>query len=181
MTLFYYGLSTLLSAACASGPLFLSISGQSLNGKAISRKDLLGKPTIVILTPSREDRKESSLWVADIRERFGSSVRVRDIVLIDAPFFMSEESMLTQARKVVPKKYWEETWLVPNVRNSAQLGSSEAPEKIYVYVLDGDGDVILRISGKPSNDKFEKIKNTLNAATAATVGAAPEPYRPPSA
>lgn len=168
MTLFYYGLSTLLSAASSSGPLFLSLSGQTLSGKPVSRNDLLGQSTLVVLTPSRKDRKESGRWFKVLSQTFSDKVRILDIVLIDPPFFMSEKEILARARKAVPKKHWDETWLIPDVRQGGNNKTPENSEKIYVYVLDEDGDVIARVSGAPSDEKLEKIKHALFPAMAST-------------
>ncbi len=178
MTSFYYGLSTLLRAASASGPLFLSLSGQSLSGRPISRKDLLGQPTLVVLTPSRKDRKLSGRWFKILSETFSSNVRIRDIVLIDPPFFMSEQEFVARARKAVPRKHWDETWLVPDVRQGENNDLSEQSEKTYVYVLDSEGDVIARVGGEPSEEKIEKIKHTLLSITPLAPVPMPDPREP---
>jgi hypothetical protein len=61
-----------------------------LIGEKVSAAQLIGQPTILIVTPSKDAVKHTLLWAEALRKNVNQSeVRIRDVLAIDLSFFIS--------------------------------------------------------------------------------------------
>ncbi len=102
------------------------------------------------------------------RQRWGQTANVIDILAIQLPFFISENTAIEEAKKKIPKQYWSRTWFVSGSNLEQGLGIAAESEKVRVIVLSAASEIIAKVSGPPTDDKVDKIKNTLLTATPAS-------------
>lgn len=102
-------LATWMAYAAESVPSF---SATALTGRAVTKADLVGAPTVLILTPSKKAAMDTRLWAKDLRHSLNHKVRVRDVLAIDLPFFMSEPDAIGRFKKNIPARYYDQTWLM---------------------------------------------------------------------
>ena len=98
---FYY----VPGVASAPWPFF---KATTLLGNSVDSDILVGHPTLLIVTPSREAAEATREWVKALREKIDQDQYfVRDVLAVDLPFFLSEEDAIKRAKDVVPKRYHE--------------------------------------------------------------------------
>lgn len=147
---------------------FPNFAGRTLNDKPVDRNGLRGAPTVVVITPDRKAAESIRAWLRDLRAELSQKVRVRDLIENNAPYFIPEKDVIKQAKRNIPKRYWNETWLVTGRAIGIELGQSTQVSTVYVYILDSESQIIGQSEGPPTEATIAKIKATLNAATAIT-------------
>src|SRR3982751_285375 len=71
----------------------------SLAGQTVTASQLLGQPAVLIVTPSKAAAADTRKWADALRENLDErSIRIRDILAIDLPFFISESDALARAQ-----------------------------------------------------------------------------------
>ena len=65
----------------------------------------------------------------------------------------------------MPKKYWNKTWFISEPSFERNLGVTNDSEKVRVLVLNEKSEIIAKVAGPPTDDKVDKIRNTLLTAT----------------
>lgn len=125
--------------------------------------DLLGKPTVLILTPSKEAASDTRKWAQALRGELAQEARVRDVLAIDLPFFMSESDALGRAKEKIPARYYDQTWLMSSQTLESALGVPFNSPNAFIFVLDSRGQVMERVSGDPSAANVGRVQAALKA------------------
>lgn len=153
----------LLSAAHAQHAL-PSMEATTLTGETVTEKNLLGQPAILIVTPSRQAAEETRQWVQALRKNIDPTVvKVRDVLALDLPFFISEQEALDRARQTIPQKYHDQTWLLAESSLEEALNVPTSSEDAYVFALNPKGQVIARVRGSPITSKIDEIQKAVSA------------------
>ncbi len=94
----------------------------ALTGKKVSAAQLIGQPTILIVTPSKAAAEDTRQWANALRENLDQkSIRIRDVLAIDLPFFMSEADAIGIAKEKIPARYHDQTWILAETRLETAL------------------------------------------------------------
>ncbi len=137
-----------------------SFSATALTGRSMTSADLLGKPTVLILTPSKEAASDTRKWAQALRGQLADDVRV---LAIDLPFFMSESDAIGRAKEKIPARYYDQTWLMSSQTLESALGVPPSSANAFVFVLNAQGHVMARISGDPSAANVGRVQAALKA------------------
>ena len=91
-------------AIAGNGP-WPSFMATTLSGEKVDSDKLIGQPTMLILTPSRNAAESTREWASTLRSEIDhSKYRVRDVLAVDLPFFMSEEDVIGRAKEKIPQR-----------------------------------------------------------------------------
>ena len=132
-----------------------SFTATTLNGEKIDSDKLLGQPTLLILTPSRDAAESTREWANALRAKIDESeYRVRDVLAVDLPFFMSEGDAIGRAKEAVPKRYHDQTWILNSqVMESALRVPSDSHEAV-ICVLDKNGILVSQVHGRVATERM---------------------------
>lgn len=141
----------------ASAPI-PDFEATSLTGKTVHSAQLRGRPTILLVMPGRDAEAQTRQWADTLRGRLDpQAYRVRAVLAVDLPFFLSEADAVGRARDEIPKRYWDETWLATKSEVETALDIPGSSRKAFVFVLDGDGSVVAQASGAPTGRRVRAI------------------------
>jgi peroxiredoxin len=136
----------------------------ALTGEKVSAAQLIGQPTILIVTPSKDAAKDTRLWAEALRKNIDqSAVRIRDVLAIDLPFFMSEEDAIGRAKEKIPARYQDQTWILNESILESALNIPRDSAKAFVFVLDAQGKVIARVEGEPNDANVSKVEKAVHS------------------
>lgn len=135
----------------------------SLTGQSIHRADLLGQPTVLIVTPGRDAAASTRAWAMALRSRLGGDARVRDVLAVDLPFFMDEQDALSRAKAKIPERYYDQTWLTSKDTLTDALGVGSDAAHAQVFVLDDQGHVAAHVLGDPTAENLGQLRSALRA------------------
>ena len=131
----------------------------ALTGGKVSAAQLIGQPTILIVTPSKDAAKDTRLWAEALRKNVDQSgVRIRDVLAIDLPFFISEEDAIGRAKEKIPARYQDQTWILSESNLESALNISRDSAKAFVFVLDAQGKIIARVEGEPNDARLSEVE-----------------------
>jgi predicted transcriptional regulator len=163
LTLFAILALCALTAIAEDGP-WPSFTATTLNGEKIDSDKLLGQPTLLILTPSRNAAESSREWVNALRSKIDQSkYRVRDVLAVDLPFFMSEEDAIGRAKEKVPKRYHDQTWILNSQVMENALGVPSDSDEAVIVVLDKNGNLVSQVHGKVTTARMSEITDALQS------------------
>lgn len=135
-----------------------------LTGEKINSAQLIGRPTILIVTPSTDAALDTRLWVEALPTAVDQSrVRIIGVIVIDLPFFMSKEDAILMAKKKIPMRYQEQTWILTESNLESAMNIPSSSPKAFVFVLNAQGSILTRVEGKPNNAKLMDIKQALRS------------------
>jgi predicted transcriptional regulator len=150
-------------AIAGDGP-WPSFTATTLNGEKVDSEKLLGQPTLLILTPSRNASESTREWVNALRSKIDhSQYRIRDVLAVDLPFFMSEEDVIEQAKEKVPKRYHDQTWILNSQVMEDALGVPSDSEEAVIVVLDKNGNLVSQVHGKVTTARMSQITDALQS------------------
>ena len=136
----------------------------ALTGKKVSAAQLIGQPTILIVTPSKDAARDTRLWAEALRKNVDQSgVRIRDVLAIDLPFFISEEDAIGRAKEKIPARYQDQTWILNESDLESALNIPRDSAMAFVLVLDAQGKVIARVEGEPNNAKLSEVEKAVRS------------------
>jgi peroxiredoxin len=135
----------------------------SLTGQTIRRADLLGQPTVLIVTPGRDAAPSTRAWAKALRSEFGKDARMRDLIVVDLPFFMEERDAIGRAKAKIPERYHDQTWLSSKETLSTALGVAADAAGAQVFVLDAQGRIAAEVRGDPSPERIDQLRAALRA------------------
>lgn len=137
------GAVSTVAAQGAAVPAPLSgFDATSLTGTRVGIEALLGQPTVLIVTPGRDAAESTRAWAQALRGRLKpAQVRVRDLIAIDLPFFLSRDDALSRAREKIPAHYHDMTWLSTDTTIEQAFEIPREAGEASVLVLGPRGEV----------------------------------------
>lgn len=151
------------SAFAGDGP-WPSFTATTLNGEKVDSNKLIGQPTLLILTPTRNAAKSTREWVNTLRSKIDhDKYRIRDVLAVNLPFFMSEEDAIGRAKEKVPQRYHDQTWILNSQVMEEALGVPSDSDEAVIVVLDKNGDLISQVHGKVTTIRMNEITNALQS------------------
>lgn len=164
-TLTLLAMLTLCGArALAEDAPWPSFTATTLSGEKIHSDKLLGQPTLLILTPSRNAAESTRGWVNALRSKIDQSkYRVRDVLAVNLPFFMSEEDAIGRAKEKVPKRYHDQTWILNSQVMEGALGVPSDSEEAVIVVLDKNGKLVWQVHGLVTAARMSEIVVALQS------------------
>ena len=149
--------------ASAADDAVPSFSATALTGRKVTAADLIGQPAVLILTPSKEAAGDTRTWAKALRDKLDRTVRVRDVLAIDLPFFMSESDAIGRAKDKIPARYYDQTWLMSNKVLESALDVPASSREAFVFVLDSRGHVAARVHGAATPARVSEIRSALQS------------------
>jgi len=89
--------------------------------------------------------------------------RIRDVLAVDLPFFMSEEDAIGLAKEKVPKRYHDQTWILNSQVIEAELGVPSDSEAAVIVVLDTHGNLVSQVHGNVTPARLKVIIYALQS------------------
>jgi len=162
-------LLALLASAAAWSQLASSkipdFTATALTGEKVSSAELIGQPTILIVTPSMDAAQDTRLWVEALRKNIDEkAIRIRGVLAIDLPFFMSESDAIGRAKEKIPARYFDQTWIFAEQDLENALGIPTDSHKAFVIVLDAAGQVLARVEGDPTQARIDQVQSAVLSA-----------------
>ncbi len=159
-------LLALLASAAAWSQLASSkipdFTATALTGEKVSSAELIGQPTILIVTPSMDAAQDTRLWVEALRKNIDEkAIRIRGVLAIDLPFFMSESDAIGRAKEKIPARYLDQTWIFAEQDLENALGIPTNSHKAFVIVLDAAGQVLARVEGDPTQARIDQVQSAV--------------------
>lgn len=149
------------AAAAGEGP-WPSFTATTLSGEKVDSDKLIGQPTLLILTPSGNAAESTREWVKTLRSKIDQSeYRVRDVLAVNLPFFMSEEDAIGKAKEKVPKRYHDQTWILNSQIMEDALGVPSDSEEAVIVVLDKKGNLVSQVHGEVTTERMSQIFRAL--------------------
>jgi len=134
----------------------------ALTGEKVSSAELIGQPTILIVTPSTDAAEDTRLWVEALRKNIDErAIRIRDVLAIDLPFFMSESGAISRAKEKIPARYFDQTWIFAERDLENALGIPADSHKAFVIVLDSAGQILARVEGEPTEARIDQVQSAV--------------------
>ena len=141
-----------------------SFTATALTGEKVSSAALIGQPTILIVTPSKDAAEDTRLWVKALRKNIDEkAIRIRDVLAIDLPFFMSESDAIGRAKEKIPARYFDQTWILAKPVLENALGIPADSHKAFVLVLDSAGQVLARVEGDPTEARIDQVQAAVRS------------------
>jgi hypothetical protein len=140
-----------------------SFEATALTGQSVSAQQLLGQPSVLIVTPSRDAAPDTRAWAEALRKNLDAqSIRIRDVLAIDLPFFMSESDAIGRAKEKIPARYHDQTWLLGEQNLEKALDIPSGSGSAYVFVLDAQGHVVTRVEGRPTDQRVRAVESAVD-------------------
>lgn len=92
-----------------------------------------------------------------------NSIRIRDVLAVDLPFFMSEADAIGRAREKIPARYHDQTWLLAETGLETALNIPTGSASAFVLVLDSEGQIVARVSGAPSEQRISQVRSAVRS------------------
>tara|TARA_R110001583_G_scaffold16561_8_gene67806 strand:+ start:788 stop:1342 length:555 start_codon:yes stop_codon:yes gene_type:complete len=155
-----------LPLAMAGDAPWPSFMATTLSGEKVDSNKLIGQATLLILTPSRNAADSTREWANKLRSEIDQSkYRVRDVLAVDLPFFMSEEDVIGNAKEKIPQRYHDQTWILNSQIMEEALGVPSDSEEAVIVVLDNNANLISQVHGKVTTARMSEITETLKSLT----------------
>ncbi len=141
-----------------------SFEATALSGEKITDAKLIGQPTILIVTPSKAAAEDTRKWANALRENLDEkSIRIRDVLAVDLPFFISEADAIGRAKEKIPARYHDQTWILAETSLETALNIPTGSASAHVIVLDSEGQIIARVSGHPTELRISQVKSAVRS------------------
>jgi hypothetical protein len=143
-----------------------SFTATSLTYEKVDSSALLGQPTLLIITPSKAAADSTKAWTNALEKALeGKKLRIRAVLTIDLPFFMSEADAVSSAREVVPERYYDQTWILNSQIMEKALDIPTESKRAAVLILDASGSIISRVHGQLTDVRLEVIVHAVDLMT----------------
>jgi predicted transcriptional regulator len=74
---------------------------------------------------------------------------------------MSEEDVIEKAKKKVPQRYHDQTWILNSQVMEDALGVPSDSNEAVIIVLDTNGKLVAQVHGKVTTARMKEITNAL--------------------
>jgi len=141
-----------------------SFTATALSGEKVSSDKLIGQPTLLIVTPSKDAAADTRMWVNALRKNIDTdAVRIRDVLAVDLPFFMSEADAIGRAKEKIPARYHDQTWIFAEQDLEIALDIPTDSAKAFVIVLNTEGKIVARVEGEPTAARIGQVSSAVRS------------------
>jgi hypothetical protein len=140
------GTSGEAAAAPKDGQGFPVFTARDVTGVTQSTASFRGATTIVVAITARGGGDAMRAWFEGAAKR-APSVRLKGIISVGVPFFISEDYARAQARMQIPKAYWHDNLFDAHHVMAKILGLPES-DTPFAFVLDAKGVVVAQAHAK---------------------------------
>lgn len=141
-----------------------NFTATALSGNKVTADKLIGQPTVLIVTPSKEAAGDTRLWAKALRKNIDQhAIRVRDVLAIDLPFFMSESDAIGRAKQKIPARYYDQTWILAEADLEQALNIPSNSPKAFVIVLNAKGKIVARVEGEPNETRMNEVRSAIQS------------------
>ena len=135
----------------------------SLKGQETTYDQLITTNSVFIYTPGRGAVESTRNWVKVLEPMATEhDIHIRDILAVNVPFFIDQKTVLKRARKKIPKRYWDQTWININGDIEEVINAGANRDEAIVMIVDQNGNVISRFLGDADAGKLDTIRRTFN-------------------
>lgn len=153
-------LFTSVVADNASVPVF---QATVLSGATVNSDVLIGQPTLLIITPSRDAAAATRKWANYLSKNLQlNKLMVRNIICLELPFFLSASDVIDKAREKVPQQYHDQTWLVDGTELENALNVPPRSDQAFIFLLGSNGEIVDHVGGDISDQKVQQIENAVD-------------------
>lgn len=158
----------LISQAHAQGPdtevPWDSFTATTLANEKVDSSQLIGQQTLLMITPSKAAGDSTKAWAKALEDKLnGTKIRIRSVLTIDLPFFMSESDAISHAREVVPERYYDKTWILDSQIMEDALDVRSDSKNAVILVIDAAGTIIARVHGRLTGQRLAVIVSAVEA------------------
>ncbi|MBI2395592.1 MAG: hypothetical protein HYV09_38860 [Deltaproteobacteria bacterium] len=118
-------------------PLFIA---RDVTGQRQSTATWRGAPTLVVAITDRRASDAMRAWFQDAEKR-APAVRLKGLISIRVPFFISDSYARARARESIPMKHWHDNLLDVHLGIAKVLSVSES-DVPWAFALDAQGRVV---------------------------------------
>lgn len=152
--------------AQTTGSPIPSFTATALSGEKVASAKLIGQPTILIVTPSKDAAGDTRMWAKALRKNIDQNkVRIRDVLAIDLPFFISESDAIGRAKAKIPARYYDQAWLFAEADLEKALGIPVDSHKAFLIVLDSQGKIVARVEGEPNDARIDEVQAAVQSVS----------------
>lgn len=90
-----------------------------------------------------------------------SEYRIRDLLAVDLPFFISNEDAIGRAKEKVPARYHDQTWILNAQIMENALDVPPDSDEAVIIVLDKSGNILTQVHGPLTSARMEAITMAL--------------------
>lgn len=155
--------SLLVGGTNAEDATLPTFQATTLSGDSVDSAILIGQPTLLLITPSREAAAATRKWGNNLRKNLKlGKLMVRNIICLELPFFLSTSDVIGKAREKVPAQYHDQTWLVDGTKLENALNVPTGSDQAFVFLLDTNGEIAEHAGGEYSDEKIQKIETAVD-------------------
>ena len=141
-----------------------SFTATTLADKKVESSQLVGQPTLLMITPSKAAGDSTKAWGAALEDKLDDKrIRIRSVLTIDLPFFMSESDAISHAKEVIPERYYDKTWLLDSQIMEEALDIRSDSKSAIILVIDAGGTIIARVHGQLTDRRLAVIVTAVES------------------
>lgn len=152
------------ASADTSGSPIPDFTATALTGEKVHADQLMGQPTILIVTSSKGAAEQTRAWAGALRKNIDEkSIRIRAVLAVDLPFFMGESDAIGRAKEKIPERYYDQTWLTSGTTLENALDIPTGSSKVFVMVLNTEGSIVVRVAGEPARQRVDAVARAVES------------------
>lgn len=147
------------------GAVFPSFEVRDLTGATHHSRELVGRPTLVLLASDTDADVAMRAWGEAADRRLPAGARRVTVLAFDLAVFIPTATARGMARDRVPQRLWSTSWLDSSgdLRPTIGVPESEVP---FAFVLDARGRVVWSVQCAASDPAAERVWRALATETA---------------
>ncbi|MBI2395873.1 MAG: hypothetical protein HYV09_40290 [Deltaproteobacteria bacterium] len=139
-------------------PLFIA---RDVAGQKQSTATFRGAPTLVLAITDRGAGDAMRAWFEGAQKR-APTVRLKGLISIDVPSFVSDDFVRARARETIPKTRWHDNLLDTHL-GIAQVLSLPESDVPWAFVLDAQGRIVAAAHAKADAQAASAVWKSLEA------------------
>lgn len=156
-------LSVGLSSAVALDQPLPSFQVKDLNGVKRSPRELIGKPSVLIVMLNPRASAGVRQWFDEVVAlRLEDRIGLVGVLAVDVAFFVPWKFVAGSVRGEVPRRYWGHAWVDAHGTVADRLGLDASGAEPYVITTDADGRVTSIYHGLPSPEALSRVERALD-------------------
>ena len=144
------------------GAAFPAFEVRDLTGRSHQSRELLGRPTLILLASDTDADRAMRAWGDAAERRLPAGAQRVTVLAFDLAVFIPTATARSMARDRVPQRLWATSWFDSSgdLRPTIGVPESEVP---YAFVLDARGRLVWGVQCAATDPAAERIWRALEA------------------